>query len=112
MNRIGRSVLTFARSGGRVCPGAFVHRGPLMTVSNGGFARLFRSVALALLVLAVAVPSVAQISPKLDPPLSAAASQLTGQSEVVVTAGDGACLDAVPDPIQILGGSLGRRLPS
>ena len=82
-----------------------------MTVSIGGLARLFRSVALVLLVSAVAAPSVAPISPKLDPPLSAAASQLTGQSEVVVTAGDGAFLDAVAYLIQMLGGSLGRQLP-
>src|SRR5438876_8587632 len=100
-NRIGQPVLHFARSAEQGCRGAFVHRGPLMTVSIGGLARLFRSVALVLLVSAVAAPSVAPISPKLDPPLSAAASQLTGQSEVVVTAGDGAFLDAVAYLIQM-----------
>ena len=61
MNRIGRSVQDFARSAERVSRGAFVHRGPLMNVSIGGRARFFRSVALALLVSAVAAPGVAQI---------------------------------------------------
>jgi len=82
-----------------------------MNVSIGGRARLFRSVALALLVSAVAAPGVAQISANLDPTLSATALQLTGQSQVVVTAGDGVSLDAVAYLIQTLGGSVVRQLP-
>ncbi len=82
-----------------------------MNVSIGGRARLFRSVALALLVSAVAAPGVAQISANLDPTLSATALQLTGQSQVVVTAWDGVSLDAVAYLIQTLGGSVVRQLP-
>ena len=82
-----------------------------MNVSIGGLARLFRSVALVLLVSAVAAPSGAQISPKLDPLLSPYISLFTGQSPIVVTATDRASLDAVASLIQLLGGSLSRQLP-
>jgi serine protease AprX len=70
-----------------------------------------RPVALALMMSAVAAPGEAWTSPKLDPLLSAAASLLTGQSQVVVTASDGTSLDAVALLIQLLGGTLGRKLP-
>jgi serine protease AprX len=73
--------------------------------------RHIRSIVLALILLAAASPGHAWTSPKLDPLLSAAASLLTGQSQVVVTARDRASLDAVALLIQLLGGTLGRRLP-
>jgi serine protease AprX len=73
--------------------------------------RRIRSVVLALMISAVAAPGDAWTSPKLDPLLWASASLLTGQSQVVVTAADGVSLDAVASLIQLLGGTLGRRLP-
>jgi serine protease AprX len=70
-----------------------------------------RSVVLALMMCSVAAPGGGAISPKLDPLLEAAASQLLGQSKVVVTAEGSASLDALALMIQTLGGTLGRRLP-
>jgi hypothetical protein len=74
-------------------------------------ARLVRTVALAVLVSALAAPAFAWTNPKLDPLLSNAASLLFGQSRVVVTAKDHVSLDAVAWLIQVLGGSLGPQLP-
>jgi serine protease AprX len=73
-------------------------------------ARRLRFIVLTLLVSAIAAPGVARIWPKLDPPLMAFASQHAGRSQVVVMA-DPATLDAAAALIQVLGGSLGRRLP-
>ena len=72
--------------------------------------RCVRSVALALMVMAVAAPSYARTFPKLDPLLPSRASLATGQSEVVVTAKDEPSVDAVASLIQQLGGTLKRRL--
>jgi serine protease AprX len=66
---------------------------------------------LMLMMSVVAAPTGAATAPKLDPLLSAAVSMLTGQSKVVVTAEEWASLDAVASLIQLLGGTLGRRLP-
>jgi len=81
-------------------------------IESRDFAALTRAARRAIIaaaVWAIAVTSAGVPLPKLDPLLSAA-TLLTGQSSVVVTAADPGSIQAVAQLIQMLGGQVGRTL--
>jgi serine protease AprX len=103
--------LFLASSTERVARRVFMRRGASAPRSAGVRAWHLQGIGLTLAILVVAAPSDAQHPPKFDAPLAASAHQPTGQSQVIVTATNGASPDAVAFLVRGLGGRVSRPLP-
>ena len=71
----------------------------------------FTALLLLAVVVGIARPARAQITPKLDPLLQVRASSFLGSTKVVVRAADGVSLSQLSFVVQLAGGSVGRLLP-
>ena len=71
----------------------------------------FTALLLLAVVVGIARPARAQLTPKLDPLLQKRASSFLGSTKVVVRAVDGVSLSQLSFVVQLAGGSVGRLLP-